>query len=142
MNKNVLSAALTLSLILAPAALTSAFAAPFDPGTVQVTASNGGDLSYPALYTESSWMSLMVPIADLGGSIPGDLSLDAGTLDAGTTITLDGVSQQGEFALLHVTVSRANTDVAINETASIAVNSGGRTLATLSIPVIGAASSD
>ncbi|QFP76809.1 hypothetical protein [Deinococcus sp. AJ005] len=140
MKKNMLSAAFSLSLILAPAVLTTAFAA---PTTVQVTASDStGDLSYPALYTESSWMSLAVPLADLGGSIPSDLSLDAGTLAAGTTITLDGVTQTGDTALLHVTVSRADTGVSIDQMVTINVMSGGQTVATLSIPVIGAASSD
>jgi hypothetical protein len=140
MKKTILSAAVSLSLILAPAALTTAFAA---PSTVRVSASDSsGDLSYPTLYTESSWMSLEVPVSVLGGTIPGDLSLDAGALAAGTTITLDGVTRQGDMALLHVTVSRADTGVSINQLASINVNSGGQTLATLSIPVIGAATGD
>lgn len=140
MKKSILSAAFSLSLILVPAVLTTALAA---PTAVRVTASDSsGDLSYPALYTESSWMSLAVPLADLGGSVPGDLSLDAGTLDAGTTITLDGVTQTGDMVLLHVTVSRADTGASINQLATINVMSGGQTVATLSIPVIGAASSD
>lgn len=140
MQKNLLSAAFSLSLIFAPAAVTTAFAA---PTAVRVTASDSsGDLSYPMLYTESSWMSLEVPVAVLGGTIPGDLSLDAGALAAGTTITLDSVSQQGDMALLRVTVSRADTGVSIDQLASINVISGGQTLATLSIPVIGAAIGD
>ncbi len=140
MKKTILSAAFSLSLILAPAAVTSAFAA---PSAVQVTASDSsGDLSYPALYTESSWMALEVPVSMLGGTIPGDLSLDAGALAAGTTITLDGVTQQGDMALLHVTVSRGDTGVGIDQLATINVVSGGQTLATLSIPVIGMAIGD
>ena len=140
MKKTILSAAVSLSLILAPAALTNALAA---PSIVRVSASDSsGDLSYPALYTESSWMSLEVPVSVLGGTIPSDLSLDAGALAAGTTITLDSVSQQGDMALLHVTVSRTDTGVSIDQLASINVISGGQTLATLSIPVIGAAIGD
>jgi hypothetical protein len=132
MNKTVLSAILGLSLTV-----SSAFAA----SPLQVTATDG-DLSYTALYTESSWMAIAVPVADLGGEIPGDLTLSAGDLDAGTTITLDSVTRQGDVALLHVTVSRADTAQGINQTATIALNSGGQTLTTVSIPVVGAASTD
>ncbi|WP_188969776.1 hypothetical protein [Deinococcus aerolatus] len=142
MKKTLLSAALGLTLSLAPATLTTAFAVA-GPAAVRVTASDGsGDLSYPSLFTESAWMSLQVPVSVLGGSIPGDLSVDAGTLAAGTTITLTGVTQVGDMALLHVTVSRADTGVAVNETATLNVRAGGQTLATLSIPVIGASTSD
>lgn len=64
-----------------------------------------------------------------------DLSVDAGTLAAGTTITPTGVSRQGDIAWLHVTVSRAETATTINETTSIRVMSVTQTLATLGIPV-------
>ncbi|GGM07631.1 hypothetical protein [Deinococcus aerophilus] len=132
MNKTILSAILGLSLTV-----SSAFAA----SPMQVTATDG-NLSYTALYTESSWMAIAVPVADLGGTVPSDLTLSAGDLDAGTTITLDGVTRQGDLVLLHVTVSRADTGRAINQTATIALNSGGQTLTTVSIPVLGAASAD
>ena len=87
MKKTLLTAVLALTL-----AATSAFAA---PNTVQVSASDGEGLGYTQLYTESSWMSLVVPMSALEYIVPGDLSLSVTGLPEGTTITLDGVTQRG-----------------------------------------------
>lgn len=104
-----------------------------------LTALGSNDGIYSVLYTESAWRSLMVPVADLGGSVPGNLSLAVSGLPSGTTITLDGVGQQGDMAQLHGTVSRADESVGVNDTSVIEVQSGGRTLTTVSIPVMGVA---
>ncbi|GAA0514961.1 hypothetical protein [Deinococcus depolymerans] len=127
----------TLMTVTAALALTftagSAFAAPF---TAYATDGNGQQ--YVGLYTESSWMAIEVPLADLGYTVPSDLSIDAAGLSDGTTITLDRVDRQGEYALLYVTVERADTGVNVNDLAQITVKSGDRALTTVSIPVFGA----
>ena len=134
MKKILMTAALALTL-----AATSAFAA---PNTVRVGASNGEDLSYNMLYTESSWMSLVVPMSALDYTVPGDLSLSVTGLPEGTTITLDGTQQTGDNLLLNVSVSRDDTSVGVNDIASIDLMAGDQVLTTLTIPVMGVASSD
>ena len=134
MKKTLLTAVLALTL-----AATSAFAA---PNTVQVSASDGEGLGYTQLYTESSWMSLVVPMSALEYIVPGDLSLSVTGLPEGTTITLDGVTQRGNLLLLNVSVSRDDTSVGVNDIASIDLMSGDQVLTTLSIPVMGVASGD
>ena len=93
---------------------------------------------YTALYTESSWMAIEVPLADLGGTLPGDLSLTTSGLSAGTTITLNSTDIRGNTALLYVTVERSDTSSYVNDIASITVNAGGKALTTVNIPVYGA----
>ena len=134
MNKTLMTAVLALTL-----AAGSAFAA---PNTVQVSASDGEGLGYTQLYTESSWMSLVVPMSALEHTVPGDLSLSVTGLPEGTTLTLDGVTQRGNTLLLNVSVSRDDTSVGVNDIASIALMSGDQVLTTLTIPVMGAAASD
>ena len=134
MKKTLMTAALALTL-----AATSAFAA---PNTVRVSASNGEGLGYAMLYTESSWMSLVVPMSALGYIVPGDLSLSVTGLPEGTTITLDGTEQSGETLLLNVSVYRDDTSVGVNDTASIDLMSGDQVLTTLTIPVMGVAASE
>ena len=134
MNKTLMTAVLALTL-----AAGSAFAA---PNTVQVSASDGEGLGYTQLYTESSWMSLVVPMSALEYTVPGDLSLSVTGLPEGTTLTLDGVTQRGNTLLLNVSVSRDDTSVGVNDIASIALMSGDQVLTTLTIPVMGAAASD
>ena len=134
MNKTLMTAVLALTL-----AAGSAFAA---PNTVRVSASDGEGLGYTQLYTESSWMSLVVPMSALEYTVPGDLSLSVTGLPEGTTLTLDGVTQRGNTLLLNVSVSRDDTSVGVNDIASIALMSGDQVLTTLTIPVMGAAASD
>lgn len=134
MKKTLLTAALALTL-----AATSAFAA---PNTVRVTATSDDGGGYAMLYTESSWMSLVVPMSALNYTVPGDLSLSVTGLPEGTTITLDGTEQSGDILLLNVSVDRADTSVGVNDTASINLMSGGQVLTTLTIPVMGVAATN
>lgn len=124
----------TLMTVTAALALTfaagNAFAAP-------AYATDGNGLQYSALYTESSWMAIEVPLADLGGTLPDDLSITTAGLSSGTTITLDSVDTQGGYALLYVSVERADTGVTVNDMAQITVNAGGKALTTVSLPVYG-----
>ncbi|PNY79407.1 hypothetical protein [Deinococcus koreensis] len=127
-----LAAALTLG--------TPAFAAPTIP-TVAATSEGSGYQEYSALYTESSWMALELPLnlLDTGNSVMDTLSIDDSGLPAGVHIALDSVSMMGEIALLHVTVTRDDTAIAGNGMAALTVRSNGQPVATLTIPVLGAA---
>ncbi len=131
MKKMLLTVAAALSL----ATTATAFAA--SPTTVYATDGNGNE--YQALTTESSWMAIEVPLAQLGGMLPSDLSIAVSGLPAGTYVTLDSVSTQGSSALLYVSVTRDSTDRNVNALAQINVNSGSSTLTTVQIPVYGAA---
>ncbi|WP_155299299.1 hypothetical protein [Deinococcus kurensis] len=132
MKKMLLTVAAALSLA------TTAFAA--TPATVYATDGNGNQ--FDGLYTESSWMAVEVPLADLGGRVPSDLSIAVSGLPEGTYVTLDSVSTQGSYALLHVSVTRDSTASNVNSLAQIAVNSGRTTLTTVQLPVYGAAYSE
>ncbi|GGS30638.1 hypothetical protein [Deinococcus knuensis] len=126
----------TLMTVTAALALTFT-AAPAFAATVYATDGNGQEFS--ALYTESSWMAIEVPLADLGGTLPGDLSLTTTGLSKGTTITLNSSEVMGDRALLYVTVERDDTSAVVNDMASITVNASGKALTTVTIPVYGAA---
>lgn len=134
MKKLLLTVAAALSL----ATTATAFAA--SPMSVYATDGNGGQ--FEGLYTESNWMAIEVPLNALGGSVPSDLSLAVSGLPDGTYVTLEGVSTRGDNALLYVSVSRDNTDSFVNSVAQINVNSGSTTLATVEIPVYGAATGE
>ncbi|BBN95645.1 hypothetical protein DEIGR_100894 [Deinococcus grandis] len=131
MKKMLLTVAAALSL----AATATAFAA--SPANVYATDGDGNQ--FDGLYTESSWMAIEVPLADLGDRVPSDLSIAVSGLPAGTYVTLDSVSTQGSYALLHVSVTRDSTASNVNSLAQIAVNSGSTTLTTVQLPVYGAA---
>ncbi|WP_188904448.1 hypothetical protein [Deinococcus aerophilus] len=132
MRPSILSLLTALSLAASPALAASA-------STVYPVVAMGDGQIYNVLYTESSWMSLAVPLSDVGGSVPSNVSLSVSGLPEGTTITLDGVSQVGDLLLLDVTVSRDDDRMGVHDTAILALKSGDQTLTTLSIPVVGAA---
>lgn len=135
MIKSLLSTLTALTLTAG-----AALAAP--SAVLPVTAVGDEGLAYTELYTESSWMALDVPGSVLKGASLSSLSIEVSGLPEGTTITLDDVSALGEDVLLHVTVDRASTERFVNALATINVKSGDETVATLSIPVIGAASAE
>ncbi|GAA4003237.1 hypothetical protein GCM10022631_12630 [Deinococcus rubellus] len=131
MRKSLLTA-LTLSAALsfAPAAFASA---------QMITQAPISAAAYSPLYTESDWMTLSVPVGALGGTIPSDLALSASGLPDGTSITLSGVSQVGNEAVLTVSVARSDTTQAVNATALIKLTSGDKTLTSFNVPVVGVA---
>ncbi|PNY79287.1 hypothetical protein [Deinococcus koreensis] len=135
MIKSLLSTLTALTLTAG-----AAFAAP--SAVLPVTAMSDEGMAYTELYTESSWMALDVPGSALQGAQLSSLSLDVSGLPTGTTVTLDDVTALGEDVLLHVTVARASTEQFVNALATINVKSGDEIVATLSIPVIGAASAE
>ena len=116
-----------------------AFAAPVDTQPNIVISNADGDYSYPALLTESSWMTLRVPLAQLGGSLPSDLTLTASALPVGTTITLTGAVQDGADALLTVSVQRDNANSYVKADSTISLSAGGQTLTSFTVPVVGTA---
>ena len=130
MNKTLMTTLTALTL-----AASTAFAA---TPSAQTYATDGNGMEYNALYTESSWMAVEVPLSALGGALPSDLSIAVSGLPEGTTIALDSVDTRSGMALLSVTVSRTNTTSNVNSVASIDVKSGGTVLTTVTIPVYGA----
>lgn len=128
----------TLMTVTAALALTFATGNALAASGMAYATDDSGQ-EYTALYTESSWMAIEVPLADLGGTLPGDLSLTTSGLSAGTTITLNSADIRGNTALLYVTVERSDTGSYVNDIANITVNAGGKALTTVSIPVYGAA---
>ena len=127
----------TLMTVTAALALTFATGNALAASGMAYATDDSGQ-EYTALYTESSWMAIEVPLADLGDTLPGDLSITTAGLSRGTTITLDSTTRQGNMALLYVTVERSDTSSYVNDIASITVNAGGKALTTVSIPVYGA----
>lgn len=129
------------TLLVTALALTLAAGSAFATTPVRVMASDGKSLSYDMLYTESAWMTLVVPMSALNDFIPRDLSLSVHGLPAGTTITLKGtkLEQRDGVLLLPVKVKRSDTSVGVNTLASIDLMSGGQVLTTVTIPVMGIA---
>lgn len=124
--KSVIAA---LSLSALPA---TAFAAPLTPLATSAQA-------YDTLYTESSWMNLRVPIAQLGGVLPSNLNLSASNLPSGTSITLLGAAVDGSEAVLTVSVQRSDITTAVNATSLITLSSGNQMLTSFNVPVVGVA---
>lgn len=130
MRKSILTA-LTLTAALSFMPATSAFAVPV---ATPISAS-----AYGPLYTESDWMTLTVPISELGGTIPSDLALSASGLPNGTSITLTGVSQDGNYAVLAVSVARSDLTAAVNADSLVTLTSGNQVLTSFNVPVVGVA---
>lgn len=123
----MIALSLTAALSVVPAASALSLPAPISA------------MSYEPLYTEASWQTLRVPLAQLGGVLPSDLTLSATGLPAGTSITLTSVTQDGNDAVLTLDVERADVSTAVNATGMLTLNSGESALVSLSVPVIGTA---
>lgn len=130
--RKFLLTALTLSAALSCVPAGLALAAPVTEAPMSAAA-------YSPLYTESDWMTLSVPVNELGGTIPSDLALSASGLPDGTSLTLSGVSQDGNEAVLTVSVTRSDETQAVNATALVKLTSGDTTLTSFDVPVVGAA---
>lgn len=121
--------------------ILSASASAVTPSVPQVYATDDAGMEYPALYTESSWMALEVPISALGGTVPSDLSLTASGLPDGVTLALGTVKTRGGLAIVHVKVARSAAAKTrfVNCLATVEVRSGTRVMSTMAIPVQGIA---
>ncbi|WP_293911559.1 hypothetical protein [Deinococcus sp.] len=96
-------------------------------------------LSYQPIYTEASWQTLRVPLTQLGGVLPSDLTLSAAGLPTGITVTLTAAGLDGADAVLTVDVERATTSAGVNANTTLTLSSGGNALVNLNVPVIGVA---
>ncbi|GAA4014432.1 hypothetical protein GCM10022631_27740 [Deinococcus rubellus] len=130
-------ACLTVAAALfAPVALAAPSA---DISSSVMICNKKGDIAYSALYTESKWMMLRMPLAQLGGSLPSNLTLAAGNLPVGTTITLAKAEQDGSDALLTVSVQRESKRSSVNAISTITLSSDGQALTSFGVPVMGTA---
>ncbi len=134
MRKSFLTA-LTLSAALSFVPASFASAAPMSESPMSAAA-------YDTLYTESSWMTLRVPLTQLGGTIPGNLVLSATGLPSGTSITLVSAAQDGSDAVLTVSVQRGDLTTAVNAVSLIELTSGSTLLTSFNVPVVGVAYGD
>jgi hypothetical protein len=135
MNKNILIA--VSALILSAGTLGAASAAPADS---QVGIQNSAGMGYTSLLTEANWQQIRIPISLLGGTFPGsNLTLSATGLPDGVTLTLTGVTQQDQYAVLSIDTERTNTELAVNALADVTLKSGDTVLTTFQVPVTGAA---
>jgi hypothetical protein len=142
MKKNILNVSVTTALlslgVLSLGTLSSAA-----PITERVSISDGDkttDLRYDRLYTESTWQTIRIPLRDIGGVLPNNLTLDTSGLPAGVTITLDGSSEDNGFLVLSVSTERSDTTVAVNTLANITLNADGSPITSFQVPVLGIAS--
>ena len=135
MNKKLMTA-LTAPVFFAALAFGGlASAATYTPNV----GISDGTQSYSALYTESSWQTLTVPLSSLGGTAPGDLSLTATGLPEGVTISLTGTSVSGGYLILSVDTERSTTANDVNALASVTLLSGTTPVASFQVPVLGSA---
>ncbi|AWN21851.1 hypothetical protein DKM44_00210 [Deinococcus irradiatisoli] len=134
MRKTLLTVlTLTAALSFVPASFASA--APIAESPMSAAA-------YAPLYTESSWMTLRVPLAELGGRIPSDLALSTSGLPDGTSITLLGAAEDGSDAVLTVSVQRSDLATAVNANSLVKLTSGDTLLTSFNVPVVGVAYGD
>lgn len=135
MNKKLMTA-LTAPVFFAALAFGGlASAATYTP-TVGIS---DGNQAYSALYTESSWQTLTVPLSAIGGTVPGDLSLTTTGLPDGVTISLTGTSVSGDYLILSVDTERSTTANNVNALADVTLLSGTTPLASFQVPVLGSA---
>ena len=141
MNKKMLTAkaaALLTTALLGVGGLTSAAAynsSNLDAGSYDVivgtaTASGSGSLS-----TGGSWQTIQIPLADIGGTFPSDLSLSAAGLPEGLSISLQHVAQVGNTLVLSVDVNRSSANAVPSGLANVTLLSGGTALHTFQVPV-------
>ncbi len=106
-----------------------------DGGSYDVTlASDSGALS-GSLNTEASWQTIQVPLADIGGTVPTDLSLSTAGLPEGLSISLERVSQVGSTLVLNVDVNRSPSAAVTSGVADVTLMSGATALTSFQVPV-------
>jgi hypothetical protein len=135
MNKKLMTALTAPAFFAALAFGGLASAATYTP-TVGIS---DGNQSYSALYTESSWQTLTVPLSSIGGTVPSDLSLSTTGLPDGVTISLTGTSVSGGYLILSVDTERSTTANDVNALANVTLLSGTTPLASFQVPVLGSA---
>lgn len=129
-----------LTALSAIALTSSAFAATVS--RVDISAGTDGPVGYEQLFTEASWQTIQVPLSDLGGTVPGDLNLQASGLPDGVTVTLTGTTEKNGMLMLTVDTERTDTALPVNAVATLTLRSGTTALTTFQLPVVGTAYSD
>lgn len=142
MNKNKLTAttaALLTTALLSVGDLASAAGAytatSLDAGTYDVIVATPTTSGSGSLNTEASWQTIQIPLADIGGTLPSDLSLEATGLPDGLSISLQRALQVGDTLVLNVDVNRSNTNAVASGLANVTLLSGGTALSTFQVPV-------
>lgn len=142
MNKKMMTAkaaALMTTALLSISGVASASSAytstSLDAGTYDVvvgtaTASGSGSLS-----TYGSWQTIQIPLANIGGTLPSDLTLEAVGLPDGLSISLQRVLQVGNTVVLNVDVNRSNSNAVDSGLANATFLSAGTALTTFQVPV-------
>ena len=131
MNNKVLTA------LLAPA-LTAGLSAPALAGsTLHSVGIGSANIAYFCLYAGAKWQRIMVPVSDLGGTVPSNLRLVTSGLPAGIAISMYGMSQNGDTLMLKVETKRVDKTVSVNTNAHFSLMSGDNELANFDLPVVG-----
>ena len=142
MNKKMLTArtaALITTALLSIGGLASAASAytstSLDAGTYDVIVGSATASGSGSLNTDGSWQTIQIPLADIGGTFPSDLSIATAGLPDGLSISLQRVLQVGNTLVLNVDVNRSNSNVVASGLADVTLLSGGAALTTFQVPV-------
>mgnify|MGYP006968073910 FL=1 len=131
---------LTLALISALPVMTFAGA---QSVPLTVYALDEGGAMEVSLNPDASGQAIVVPLAELGGTLPADLQLavEADQLPPGDTLTLNSVTSDAQNAYLHVSYHHApgnaglNGEYYVNALPSFKLLSSGQTLTSIWLPV-------
>lgn len=142
MNKKMLTArtaALLTTALLSVGGLASAAGAytstSLDAGTYDVIVGTASTSGSGSLNTDASWQTIQIPLANIGGTLPSNLSLSTAGLPDGLNISLQRVSQVGNTLVLNVDVNRSNVNAVAGGLANVTLLSGGTALTTFQVPI-------
>ncbi|MGY2896059.1 hypothetical protein [Deinococcus sp. UYEF24] len=142
MNKKMLTArtaALLTTALLSVGGLASAASAytstSLDAGTYDVIVGTASTSGSGSLNTDASWQTIQIPLADIGGTFPSNLSIATAGLPDGLSISLQRATQVGNTVVLNVDVNRSNGNAVANGLADVTLLSGGTALTTFQVPV-------
>ena len=133
MNKKLMTALTAPALIAALTfgGLASASTVTYDVGV------DGSSVSSP-LIVGNSTQTIRLPLSALGGTLPADLSLSAGNLPDGVTLSLNSAAVDGDSVVLSVSTQDSHDSFfagGIDALANVSVNSGGKALTFFQVPV-------
>lgn len=133
MNKKLITALTAPALIaaLTLGSLASASTVTYDVGV------NGSSVGSP-LIVGNSTQTVRLPLSALGGTLPADLSISAGNLPDGVTLSLNSAALDGDSVVLSVSTQNSHTSFftgSVDALANVSVNSGGKALTFFQVPV-------
>ena len=137
MNKKLMTAlsAPAILVLMTFGTLASASTVTYDVGVDGTTASS-------PLYVGNSSQTIYIPLSAVGGTVPSDLTISAGNLPSGVSVTLTGAKQDGDNLALSVSTQNSNTPATmdvVDALANVSLISGGQTLTVFQVPVQSAA---